>query len=195
MSGGRHRDGECGDPRFCPVWNYASQQGCRALSRKVCERCEDARSCRRRTPGFHAFGAGCRASRCPCGFHSGDRWNGRRPVARREDTNSTCRYRIRSQFAGNNDSTICERCTNHSRCTRGLLGRRSSCTSDQIVMATTIIDGITTRYEVIGSGPPLLMFSPAGFDATLEKWATQSVYATTKMLEHLSKSYSCIIYD
>jgi pimeloyl-ACP methyl ester carboxylesterase len=62
-------------------------------------------------------------------------------------------------------------------------------------MATMIIDGITTRYEVVGSGPPLLMFSPAGFDATLEKWTTQSVYATTKMLEHLSKSYSCIVYD
>ena len=62
-------------------------------------------------------------------------------------------------------------------------------------MATAIIDRITTRYEVVGSGPPLLMFSPAGFDATLEKWTTQSVYATTKMLDHLSKNYSCIIYD
>ena len=62
-------------------------------------------------------------------------------------------------------------------------------------MATAIIDGITTRYEVVGSGPPLLMFSPAGFDATLDKWTTQSVYATTKMLDHLSKNYSCIIYD
>ena len=62
-------------------------------------------------------------------------------------------------------------------------------------MATAIIDGITTRYDVVGSGPPLLMFSPAGFDATLEKWTTQSVYATTKMLDHLSKTYSCIIYD
>ena len=62
-------------------------------------------------------------------------------------------------------------------------------------MATAIIDGITTRYDVVRSGPPLLMFSPAGFDATLEKWTTQSVYATTKMLDHLSKNYSCIIYD
>jgi pimeloyl-ACP methyl ester carboxylesterase len=62
-------------------------------------------------------------------------------------------------------------------------------------MATVIIDGINTRYEVVGSGPPLLMFSPAGFDATLEKWTTQSVYATTKMLEHLSQKYSCIIFD
>ncbi len=62
-------------------------------------------------------------------------------------------------------------------------------------MPTTVIDGIKTRYEVVGSGPPLLMFSPAGFDATLEKWTTQGVYATTKMLDHLSRQYSCIIYD
>ena len=62
-------------------------------------------------------------------------------------------------------------------------------------MATAIIDGITTRYEVAGSGPPLLMCSPAGFDATLEKWTTQGVYAKTRMLDHLSKKYSCIIYD
>jgi pimeloyl-ACP methyl ester carboxylesterase len=58
-----------------------------------------------------------------------------------------------------------------------------------------VIDGIKTRYEVIGSGPPLLMYAPAGFDATLEKWTTQGVYAKTKMLEHLAKQYSCIIFD
>src|SRR5437762_3581787 len=62
-------------------------------------------------------------------------------------------------------------------------------------MATALIDGITTRYEVIGSGPPLLMYAPAGFDATLEKWTTQGVYAKTKILDHLSKKYSCIIFD
>jgi pimeloyl-ACP methyl ester carboxylesterase len=58
-----------------------------------------------------------------------------------------------------------------------------------------VIDGIKTRYEVIGSGPPLLMYAPAGFDATLEKWTTQGVYAKTQMLEHLAKQYSCIIFD
>jgi pimeloyl-ACP methyl ester carboxylesterase len=62
-------------------------------------------------------------------------------------------------------------------------------------MAFAILDGIKTRYEVVGSGPPLLMFSPAGFDATLEKWTTQGVYAKTKLLDHLSKKYSCIIFD
>lgn len=62
-------------------------------------------------------------------------------------------------------------------------------------MATTVIAGITTRYEVRGSGPPLLMFSPGGFDATLEKWTTQGVYARIKPVDHLSRKYTCIIFD
>jgi pimeloyl-ACP methyl ester carboxylesterase len=60
---------------------------------------------------------------------------------------------------------------------------------------TTIIDGIPTRYEVAGSGPPLLMFAPGGFDASLEKWSTLGVYARTKLLDGLSGRYSCIIFD
>ena len=62
-------------------------------------------------------------------------------------------------------------------------------------MPFAIIDGINTRYEVVGDGPPLLMFSPGGFDATLEKWSSLGVYAKTKPLDHLSKKYSCIIFD
>jgi pimeloyl-ACP methyl ester carboxylesterase len=62
-------------------------------------------------------------------------------------------------------------------------------------MATATIDGIPTRYEVIGSGPPLLMFSPGGFDATVEKWSTLGVYARVKLLEHLPKKFLCIAYD
>jgi pimeloyl-ACP methyl ester carboxylesterase len=62
-------------------------------------------------------------------------------------------------------------------------------------MATAIIDGLTTRYEAIGSGPPLLMYAPAGFDATLEKWSTQGVYAKIKLLDHLPKHYTCIVFD
>jgi pimeloyl-ACP methyl ester carboxylesterase len=57
------------------------------------------------------------------------------------------------------------------------------------------IEGIATRYEVMGDGPPLLMYSPAGFDATLDKWTTQGVYAKTRMLDHLSKKYACIVFD
>ena len=62
-------------------------------------------------------------------------------------------------------------------------------------MPTAIIDGLTTRYEVLGSGPPLLMYAPAGFDATLEKWRTQGVYAKIKLLDHLPKHYTCIVFD
>ena len=62
-------------------------------------------------------------------------------------------------------------------------------------MTTAIIDGITTRYEVSGDGPPLLMYSPGGFDATVEKWTTQSIYARIKLLDHLPKKYTCITFD
>ena len=62
-------------------------------------------------------------------------------------------------------------------------------------MPTTVIDGIATRYDEVGAGPPLLMFSPGGFDATLDKWTTLGIYAKTRMLDHLSQSYRCIIFD
>ena len=62
-------------------------------------------------------------------------------------------------------------------------------------MPTANIDGILTRYELVGSGPPVLMFSPGGFDATLDQWTDLGVYARTRMLQHLSESYTCIIFD
>jgi pimeloyl-ACP methyl ester carboxylesterase len=62
-------------------------------------------------------------------------------------------------------------------------------------MPTAIIDGITTRYEVLGSGPPLLMYAPGGFDATVEKWTTLGVYARIKPLDCLPRKYTCIVFD
>ena len=62
-------------------------------------------------------------------------------------------------------------------------------------MQTISIDGIPTRYEIRGSGPPLLMFSPGGFDAAIEAWASRGAYAQTKPLEHLSRKYTCIVFD
>src|SRR5262245_43684644 len=62
-------------------------------------------------------------------------------------------------------------------------------------MPTADIDGIATRYDIVGSGPPLLMYAPGGFDATIEKWSTQGVYAKIQPVEHLSKHYSCILFD
>jgi pimeloyl-ACP methyl ester carboxylesterase len=62
-------------------------------------------------------------------------------------------------------------------------------------MPTAIVDGISTRYEVVGSGPPILMYSPGGFDATIEKWTGIGVYAKTKMFDYLSKSFTCVTFD
>ena len=62
-------------------------------------------------------------------------------------------------------------------------------------MSTAILDGIETRYEVLGSGPPLLMFAPGGFDATIDKWRTQGIYATIKLLDALPQHYTCIVFD
>src|SRR5712692_3651968 len=62
-------------------------------------------------------------------------------------------------------------------------------------MAAAIIDGITTRYEVVGSGPAILMYAPGGFDATVEKWSALGVYAKIKLLDHLPKKYTCIVFD
>jgi pimeloyl-ACP methyl ester carboxylesterase len=62
-------------------------------------------------------------------------------------------------------------------------------------MPTAVIDGIATRYEVLGSGPPLLMYAPAGFNATIEAWRTQGVYAKIKLLDHLPQKYTCIEFD
>ena len=62
-------------------------------------------------------------------------------------------------------------------------------------MPTATIYGISTRYEVTGSGPPLLMYAPAGFDASLDKWRTQGIYATIKLMDHLPQRYTCIVFD
>ncbi len=62
-------------------------------------------------------------------------------------------------------------------------------------MPHATIDGIKTHYEVIGEGPPLLMYSPGGFDASLDKWSNLGVYARINVLDHLSTKYQCIVFD
>lgn len=39
------------------------------------------------------------------------------------------------------------------------------------------------------------MYSPGGFDGTLDKWRTQGVYARIRLLDHLPKKYRCIVFD
>ena len=62
-------------------------------------------------------------------------------------------------------------------------------------MPVALIDGIATRYETYGAGPPLLMFAPGGFNAVIEQWTDLGVYAKIKLLDHLPAHYTCIAYD
>ncbi len=62
-------------------------------------------------------------------------------------------------------------------------------------MPFVVLDGISTRYEIVGDGAPLLMFAPGGFNATIEAWSLQGIYKDIKFLELLPKSYKCIVFD
>jgi pimeloyl-ACP methyl ester carboxylesterase len=57
------------------------------------------------------------------------------------------------------------------------------------------LDGIVTHYEVAGSGPPVLMFSPGGFDSSLQSWRTVGIYRRLALIEQLAARYSCVMFD
>jgi pimeloyl-ACP methyl ester carboxylesterase len=59
----------------------------------------------------------------------------------------------------------------------------------------TTIDGIRTRYKLIGDGPPVLLFSPGGFNATMENWYAFGIYARLGLIEALSRRFTCIAFD
>ena len=60
---------------------------------------------------------------------------------------------------------------------------------------TVVADGISTRVSVIGRGEPLLMFSPGGFDATLEKWSELGIYKRIDIMHYLAERFTCILFD
>jgi pimeloyl-ACP methyl ester carboxylesterase len=62
-------------------------------------------------------------------------------------------------------------------------------------MPSALIDGIATRYEVVGNGPPLLMYAPGGFNAVVEAWSTLGSYVRIKLLDHLPAHFTCIMFD
>src|SRR6476469_4862947 len=39
------------------------------------------------------------------------------------------------------------------------------------------------------------MYAPGGFNAVVETWSTQGVHAKIKLLDHLPKKYTCILFD
>jgi pimeloyl-ACP methyl ester carboxylesterase len=62
-------------------------------------------------------------------------------------------------------------------------------------MAFAEIDGIRTRYELSGAGPPLLMLSPGGFNAALDNWTSFGIYQRLDLLQNLQRHYTCIAFD
>lgn len=62
-------------------------------------------------------------------------------------------------------------------------------------VATVDIDGIPTSYREFGEGPPLLMFSPGGFNAVADNWSDLGVYRQIRLLEHLPRQFRCIVFD
>ncbi|SFB86644.1 Pimeloyl-ACP methyl ester carboxylesterase [Nocardioides terrae] len=57
------------------------------------------------------------------------------------------------------------------------------------------LDGLPTRYETLGEGPAVLMFSPGGFDSSLENWTSFGRYKDLGFVGALSQRYTCIVFD
>lgn len=62
-------------------------------------------------------------------------------------------------------------------------------------MPTASIDGIDVYYETYGSGSPILMLAPGGFDATIEKWRVATAWTGLNALDKLSSQHRLIVYD
>ena len=62
-------------------------------------------------------------------------------------------------------------------------------------MPVAVLGGLATRFQVAGSGPPLLMFSPGGFNAVASNWTSFSLYGRLRLLGHLRRAYTCVTFD
>ena len=62
-------------------------------------------------------------------------------------------------------------------------------------MPKATVDGIDTYYEITGSGSPILMCAPGGFDATINKWRVASAWTGMDALQALAAEHTVIVYD
>ena len=62
-------------------------------------------------------------------------------------------------------------------------------------MAYATIDGLRVNYLVQGSGPPLLMLAPGGFDSTIARWTSGGVWQEMDALDALARHFTVIAYD
>lgn len=57
------------------------------------------------------------------------------------------------------------------------------------------IEGINTRYEVRGDGPPLLLLAPVGFDDSISRRWADRVWRGFRPLDALVRDFRLIAYD
>jgi pimeloyl-ACP methyl ester carboxylesterase len=57
------------------------------------------------------------------------------------------------------------------------------------------IEGIKTRYEVLGGGPPLLLLAPVGYDDPISRRWADRVWRGFRPLESLTPHFRVIVYD
>ena len=62
-------------------------------------------------------------------------------------------------------------------------------------MPVAKVDGIDTYYETLGSGTPILMCAPGGFDATIDKWRAASAWTGIDAIQALAAEHTVILYD
>ncbi len=62
-------------------------------------------------------------------------------------------------------------------------------------MPSANVDGIDTYYEIHGSGTPILMCAPGGFDATIDKWRVASAWKGMDAISALAAEHAVILYD
>lgn len=62
-------------------------------------------------------------------------------------------------------------------------------------MPSAILGGIKCTYEVTGSGIPLVMLSPGGFDSTIDGWETRSAWKVLQPRKALADRFRMIAYD
>src|ERR1700751_4676611 len=87
-------------------------------------------------------------------------------------------------------SGAASRSTRHSRLCAARTRRAGRSSMDVVDL-----DGIPTRYELVGDGPALLMFSPGGFDSTLENWTSFGRYRDLGFVEAFAPTYTCVLFD
>lgn len=62
-------------------------------------------------------------------------------------------------------------------------------------MPHAIVGGIDTYYETHGSGSPILMCAPGGFDATIDKWRVASAWTGADAIKALAAEHTVVLYD